>query len=442
MTQYIDPANSPDVVADEAIRLIDTGNAAAAVNVMEDVVRLHPGIDRFHYRLGLAYGGVGDKDRAAREIGTAIRLHPQFPLFHHGLIRLLAADGIERLIDAYGGADRVFALPLDLQIFAIRTLVQARGCLEPVGPLSRAFGERCGGIEVVPEHLGQGVVRITCADNRFFLHIPESVGANWLRVDRLMDYRVYLDRLALVEQPEARSVLFAVDDAPPDDTAQPVMCFSSNRPDDALVPDCAFVASNAYAYFHALAETHRLTWAMRLPAAYWRGVLTGVAGNFEQVLDLPRVRLSRLRHPWLNAAITDTSQYRHLEPELSRRLAVEGCLGAREEQVENFRYRYLIDIDGNTNSWAGLFVKMIAGGCILKVSSPFRQWFYDRLRPGVEYVPVDDPEEDILRRLEQSLRVDEKSQQMGESAQKLASSMTLDSEFSSFLTGWRSLCSK
>ena len=46
-------------------------------------------------------------------------------------------------------------------------------------------------------------------------------------------------------------------------------------------------------------------------------------------------------------------------------------------------YKFQIDIDGNTNSWPGLFQKLLTGSAILKVASPYgyRQWYYDRLRP-------------------------------------------------------------
>ena len=43
------------------------------------------------------------------------------------------------------------------------------------------------------------------------------------------------------------------------------------------------------------------------------------------------------------------------------------------------KYKYQIDIDGNTNAWPGLFQKLLTGSPVLKVASPygFRQWLYE-----------------------------------------------------------------
>ena len=49
-----------------------------------------------------------------------------------------------------------------------------------------------------------------------------------------------------------------------------------------------------------------------------------------------------------------------------------------------------IDIDGNTCSWPGLFCKLVMGITTLKVNSQqgWRQWYYDRLLPWKNFVPV------------------------------------------------------
>jgi len=53
-------------------------------------------------------------------------------------------------------------------------------------------------------------------------------------------------------------------------------------------------------------------------------------------------------------------------------------------------YKYQIDIDGFSSSWVGFFLKLLSGSPVLKVKSEFgyRQWYYRRLIPWVNYVPV------------------------------------------------------
>ena len=50
-------------------------------------------------------------------------------------------------------------------------------------------------------------------------------------------------------------------------------------------------------------------------------------------------------------------------------------------------YRYLIDIDGVANAW-GFFEKLLLGVCVLKVQSPFEQWYYGQLSEWRHFVPV------------------------------------------------------
>ena len=50
-------------------------------------------------------------------------------------------------------------------------------------------------------------------------------------------------------------------------------------------------------------------------------------------------------------------------------------------------HAWQIDIDGNVNSW-GLLWKLLTGSCILRVKSPRRQWYHQRLQPWVHLIPV------------------------------------------------------
>ena len=50
-------------------------------------------------------------------------------------------------------------------------------------------------------------------------------------------------------------------------------------------------------------------------------------------------------------------------------------------------HAWQIDIDGNVNSW-GLLWKLLTGSCILRVESPRRQWYHQRLQPWVHLIPV------------------------------------------------------
>ena len=50
-------------------------------------------------------------------------------------------------------------------------------------------------------------------------------------------------------------------------------------------------------------------------------------------------------------------------------------------------HRFLIQIDGNVNSW-GLLWKLLSGSCVLRVNSDRQQWYHHQLQPYRHVVPV------------------------------------------------------
>ena len=70
-------------------------------------------------------------------------------------------------------------------------------------------------------------------------------------------------------------------------------------------------------------------------------------------------------------------------------LRARDILKDRVRRKELHRFRYHIDIDGHANSWAGLFLKLLSGGVVLKVASPnnYRQWYYDGSSHGKSSCP-------------------------------------------------------
>jgi hypothetical protein len=57
----------------------------------------------------------------------------------------------------------------------------------------------------------------------------------------------------------------------------------------------------------------------------------------------------------------------------------------REEMLH---YKYILDIDGYTNSWEGTVWKLYSGSVVLKQKSIWEQWYYDELIEWVHYIPI------------------------------------------------------
>ena len=99
--------------------------------------------------------------------------------------------------------------------------------------------------------------------------------------------------------------------------------------------------------------------------------------------------------------------------------------------VETPNYRIQIDIDGNSNAWSGLFLKLLSGSPVIKVASSggFRQWYYDRLEPFLNFVPVAADMSDLVEKAEWLLSHDREARAIGEAGRALAMSMSYESEF-------------
>lgn len=206
-----------------------------------------------------------------------------------------------------------------------------------------------------------------------------------------------------------------------------VLSFCSQIP-DFLVVDPIFVGNGGY---HAARSTYgnALPWRDRVDLAYWRGTDTG-AFRYRDFREAPRVKLAKLgiAHPNLiDAKITQVELRPGWEHKQEYYLE-HGLMGEQEPQDRILEFKYQIDIDGNTNSWPGLFLKLLSGAPVLKVESEvgFRQWYYPRLSAWVNYVPVESDVGDLIDKLNWLRAHPVEAEAIGVRGRELAESITYD----------------
>ena len=230
---------------------------------------------------------------------------------------------------------------------------------------------------------------------------------------------------------------YAADAPPPglafidvgDWSSGPAMCFSDHRAQALLIPDSSFLGSAGYAAARGWgADGVAPAWDARQPVAVWRGSSTGEADG--SLLRLPRAALCRLGlgADWLDAGITDVVQAS--SPEDAAALRDSGLCKPRMAMAEHARYKFQVDIDGNTNSWPGLFQKLLTGSPVLKVlsSKGYRQWYYPRLVPWQNYVPVASDLSDLPAIVHYLREHDGLARAIGAAGRALALDMTCDAE--------------
>jgi Glycosyl transferase family 90 len=182
---------------------------------------------------------------------------------------------------------------------------------------------------------------------------------------------------------------------------------AGEAPGVRLIPDTYFLSGFGYRALRQSLDDGRLPlWDERKDILFWRGTPTtrgvGTGGEAVRTLeDIPRVKLCLLlrQEPKSDAAIVAPWGFQFAHDEAVRWFREQGIFRASVAALQQAEYRYLVDIDGVANAW-GFFEKLLLGSCILKVQSPFEQWFYRDIEPWKHYVPVREDLSDLEERFD------------------------------------------
>ena len=191
-----------------------------------------------------------------------------------------------------------------------------------------------------------------------------------------------------------------------------------------MIPDPYVLATQAFASIRA--GLSRLPpWRERLPLAVWRGSSTGLpALTPTRLHHLPRYKLCRLgdRDPsLLDAGITAVVQAQNpaAGSSITTHLQEHGLLKPRMEPADMALHQWVVDLDGNVNSW-GLLWKLLSGSCVVRVESARRQWYHHRIQPWIHVVPVCADLSDLLPTLRWCRQHPQKCAAIAEAGQRLA----------------------
>lgn len=260
----------------------------------------------------------------------------------------------------------------------------------------------------------------------------DTVVNRWLA---LSDLYTYLDR---PENPDGRVVISFNDIG-----AEPGLTFCGNRPDSILIPDSDFLKSRGYAKAREYFAKNLLPWDQRRTFVFWRGSSLGAKGK--PILEMPRARLCQIakaaRDNWLDIGLVDTADVSESDAAQLRSL---NLIKERVHWTQLHKYCFHVDIDGNANSYAGLFRKLLSGGLVLKVASPDHctQWYYHLLKPWENFVPVRSDLSDLLEVAAYCRDHDDLARSIAFRGRELALSMTYEKELTGAVETVRKAFSK
>ena len=137
----------------------------------------------------------------------------------------------------------------------------------------------------------------------------------------------------------------------------------------------------------------------KIEKAFWRGSTTGGIFTPQNWKIFPRSKLTLFaahNEKICDAKFTDIVQVSQLDfPFVKEEMRREGILGPPMSIEEHLRYKYLIDIDGNSCTYSRLYWILKSNSLCLKHSSVNEQWYYKGLEPYVHYIPLKEDISDL-----------------------------------------------
>ncbi len=183
-----------------------------------------------------------------------------------------------------------------------------------------------------------------------------------------------------------------------------------------LMPD--FKALTGYPSLRQEMEQGNLNWPWnkKIDKAFWRGSSTGDWMTLLNWDKIARVKLAllALSHPdKIDARITGVVQ---CDPEIPQLVYSKGITGGMVTQKDHLKYKYLVDVDGNTCTFERYFWALLSNSVVLKQMTPNIQWYYGGLKPYVHFVPVNEDLSDLLEKIQWAGTHDREAKQIAENA--------------------------
>ena len=195
----------------------------------------------------------------------------------------------------------------------------------------------------------------------------------------------------------------------------PVLSYDVNHLDfhDIATP-CWSVLSGHYNQINDENQNATLTWKQKKDVAFFRGSTTGGFYTKENWQEMPRTRIvsaCRAEGSHCDAMFTGFPQ---CEAETAQ--IIENALGKAPmvHEKDYAHYKYNILVDGNGAPASRAVQSVFTNTLLLKVESPFSEFFYPLMQPYVHYLPVSYNATDLLEKVSWARENDERARRMAE----------------------------
>lgn len=273
--------------------------------------------------------------------------------------------------------------------------------------------------DILVEHRGR-TINFACRGDIYSTDYPNAYG--FLK-DRSA---VYVHYLALTRKAGSSIICDTSDGNNP---SMADIRFSSPFLKDGLVPDIYFHSTHGYQHMRSLYKNNSLPWEERSDKMIWRG---GANGNGLRICDesLTSNAAINQRIRFAIACKNTEIDFRFVNAEEFGVLERMNLTGCRIDSATWLQRKFAIDIDGFSNAWDNLYHRLLFGCCVLKVDSQigFRQWYYNKLKPFENYIPIKADLSDLHDQLDWVRSHPQDVKDIAASGCELAHSMTFETE--------------
>lgn len=183
-----------------------------------------------------------------------------------------------------------------------------------------------------------------------------------------------------------------------------------------LVPDIKALAGYGKLREMIPNANKKISWNQKLPKTFWRGSTTGGYSTLTTWDRLARAKLVllSLSHPEeIDARFNSVVQ---CDPEIPHLMKSKGMISASVSRPDHLKYKYLVDVDGNSCSYERYFWLLLSNSLVIKQVTPNVQWYYGGLEPYKHYLPVKEDLSDLMEKMDWARQHDEESRLMAERA--------------------------
>jgi hypothetical protein len=186
--------------------------------------------------------------------------------------------------------------------------------------------------------------------------------------------------------------------------------------DGVLIPDIKALAGNTILRQTISEANEKFKWEQKEEKCFWRGASTGgfsTAATWHKLARSQLVLLS-LAHPeMIDARFHKVIQ---CEPNIPAILEAKGMVGSSVSREDHLKFKYLIDVDGNSCTYERYFWLLLSNSLVLKQMTQNVQWYYGGLTPYQHFVPVKADLSDLLEKIEWAKAHDAECKKMAERA--------------------------